>query len=141
MDTNRLKKHINDFIKKYKTQPKKFADDLQERKELISYYQSFTKEKILNMDKDQIYEYISKLWAMLIWGNKHYVIDKIIDENGLDNFKKHLTALIWGKDEIEKRWDIFPTDIKGMGPAMISEILCRPIPTTICYGVVEYLSV
>jgi len=128
MNTNRLKKHINIFIKKYKNQPKKFADDLQERKELISYYQSFTKEKILNMDKDQIYEYISKLWAMLIWGNKHYVIDKILDENGLENFREHLATLIWGKDDIEKRWDVFRTDIKGMGPAMISEILCKTHP-------------
>lgn len=128
MNANLLKKHINDFLKKYKNHPKKFVDDLQERKELISYYQSFTKEKILNMDKDQIYEYISKLWAMLIWGNKHYVIDKIIDENGINNFRKHLADLIWGNNDIEKRWDIFRTDIKGMGPAMISEILCKTHP-------------
>lgn len=128
MNTNRLKKHINEFIKKYKNQPKEFADDLQERKELITYYQSYTKEKILNMGKDQIYEYISKLWTMLIWGNKHYVIDKILDENGLENFREHLAALVWGKDDIEKRWDVFRTDIKGMGPAMISEILCKTHP-------------
>ncbi len=128
MNTNLLKKHIDDFLRKYKNNPKKFVDDLQERSELVSYYQSFSKEKILNIDKDDIYEYISKLWAMLIWGNKHYVIDKIIDENGIDNFRKHLADLIWGHNDIEKRWDIFRTEIKGMGPAMISEILCKTHP-------------
>jgi hypothetical protein len=35
MNTNLLKKHINDFLRKYKNHPKKFVDDLQERKELI----------------------------------------------------------------------------------------------------------
>ncbi len=34
---------------------------------------------------------------MLIWGNKKYAIDKLIEDNGLQNLKKHLADLVWGK--------------------------------------------
>jgi len=33
------------------------------------------------MTSDDFLEYLSKLWAMLIWGNKRYVVDKMISEN------------------------------------------------------------
>ena len=80
------------------------------------------------MSEEDVYEYLSKLWAMLIWGNKHYVVDKIITENGLDNFRNRLAELVWGEQDIALRWDSFRKHIKGMGPAMISEILCKTHP-------------
>ena len=42
------------------------------------------------MSKDDFLEYMSKLWSMLIWGNKKYVVDKMIDDNGFDNLKEQL---------------------------------------------------
>ncbi|UCE65117.1 MAG: hypothetical protein JSU85_09565 [Candidatus Zixiibacteriota bacterium] len=128
MNTELLKKHVKSYLSYSKKEPEKFREDMKERGELIAYYQSFTHDKILKMDEEDIYEYISKLWAMLIWGNKHYVVDKIIEENGLENFKKRLARLIWGDENISVRWDNFRGNIKGMGPAMISEILCKTHP-------------
>ena len=104
------------------------GDDYDERIKRINYYQAWTRERILKMTPEDVYEYISKLWAMLIWGNKQYVVDKILSENGEDNFKQQLANLLWSKDTIEKRWDSFRTEIKHMGPAMISEILCHTHP-------------
>lgn len=123
-----LSKHIQSFLVTQKKDPERSAADFQERSELVNYYRSFTAEKILNLTEDEIYEYLSKLWAMQIWGNKHYVIDKIIKENGLDHFRKYLAGLVWGKDPISLRWDKFRKDIRGIGPAMISEILCKVNP-------------
>ena len=65
---------------------------------------------------------------MLIWGNKRYAIDKIIQDNRLQNFKEQLAELVWGEKGIDIRWDHFRKNIKGMGPAMISEILCKTHP-------------
>jgi len=65
---------------------------------------------------------------MMIWGNKHYVIDKIIRDNGFDNVRSRISDIIWGSEPIEKRWDIFHKQVKGMGPAMVSEILCNTHP-------------
>ena len=45
------------------------------------------------MSEEDVFDYISKLWAMLIWGNKHYRVDKILEENGFDNFKSRLADL------------------------------------------------
>ena len=128
MNNELLKKHIQDFISHSKKNPDKFNGDFKERLDLISYYQKFKSTKILSMNEDDVYEYLSKLWAMLLWGNKHYVIDKIIENNGLVNFKKNLNGLLWGKEDINQRWDSFRHQVKGMGPAMISEILCKTHP-------------
>jgi len=128
MNKDLLKKHISNFVEDSKKDGEKFAEDLREREEIIDFYQSFSEEKIVSMTEDEIYQYLSRLWAMIIWGNKHYVVDKIIEDNGLDNFKKYLAKLVWGSEDIEIRWDEFRKGIKGMGPAMISEILCKTHP-------------
>ena len=123
-----LNKHIQSFLDTLKKEPEKRLADLQERRELVNYYRSFTADKILCLTEEEIYEYLSKLWAMQIWGNKHYVIDKIIKQNGLANFRKHLAELIWNKEPIAHRWDKFRTVVRGIGPAMMSEILCKVHP-------------
>ncbi len=128
MDKELLRKHIKEYIHSVERNPASYKEDREERKQLIIYYKNYTKKKILKMNHDEFYEYLSTLWAMRIWGNKHYVVDKIIDDNRFDNVKKHLAGLVWGNDDIEKRWDNFRTEIKGMGPAMISEILCKSHP-------------
>ena len=147
MNTDLLKKHIQHFIAKSKSNPQTFTKDLKERLDLIAYYRAFTQKKILSMNEEDIYEYLSKLWAMQIWGNKHYVVDKIVEENGIAKFRETLAELVLGKQKIAVRWDNFRTQIKGMGPAMISEILCKTHPddfmlwNRLAYGGLTYLSV
>jgi hypothetical protein len=128
MNKELLKKHIKQFITDEKAKPNDFLKEYKERSAFSKYYQSYTANKIIAMSEEDIYEYLSKLWAMLIWGNKHYLIDKIIAENGLGNFKQQLAQLVWGEQDIALRWDTFKKQIKGMGPAMISEVLCKTHP-------------
>jgi hypothetical protein len=80
------------------------------------------------MNEDDLYEYFGKLWAMLIWGNKRYAIDQIIKKNGLDLLLSELGELLWGSSPIENRWDRFREGITGVGPAMMSELLCHVNP-------------
>lgn len=128
MNKTLLQKHIKNYKERRTNQPEKYHKDMQERSEHVQLYHAFTQEKMLQMDEEGLYEYISPLWAMLIWGNKQYVVDKLIDDNGLENLKKEMVYLLWGKDSIESRWDQFKKNVKGMGPAMISEILCKTHP-------------
>ena len=92
------------------------------------------------------FEYISKLWSMIMWGNKRYVVDKAIADNGFHNLKKHLAELIYGPFPLETRWDHFLKSVKGIGPATISELLCYAYPseyvlfnktTILCFGYLE----
>ena len=53
--------------------------ELEERETRKDYYKSYDYEKIIGMSEEEFYEYISKLWAMIIWGNKEYIINKYIN--------------------------------------------------------------
>jgi len=128
MNNELLKKHINLFVEKMGKERERFQKDWEERHEIVLSYQAWTKDKILAMTEEDVYGYISPLWAMLIWGNKRYVVDKILKQNGLDNFKKNLADLAWGNQDIGDRWNAFRNNISGMGPAMISEVLCKTHP-------------
>lgn len=128
MNIQLLKRHISSYLKWINDNRDKARQEQEERRELSIVYKAYTKERILSMTEEDIYDYIAPLWAMLIWGNKQYVIDNLILNNGLDTLKKQLANLIWGKDNIEGRWDEFRKKIKGMGPAMMSELLSKTHP-------------
>ena len=114
---------IQAFIKKQSANAAYYEENWNERKERKAYYQSFTKDKLLAMTEEDFLEYISRLWAVLMWGNKKYVVDKLIEDNGFSTLKKQLADLLYGSASVEKRWDIFLKSVKGMGPATISELL------------------
>lgn len=123
MDEQKLKMAIQSYVSKKKSNAIYYDENLSERKERKAYYQAFNEEKLLAMTEEEFFEYISKLWSMLIWGNKKYVVDKLIEDNGFENIKKQLVVLLYGENSIEKRWDGFLKNVKGLGPATISELL------------------
>jgi hypothetical protein len=128
MNKQLLQKHIKNFLAKLKNEPEKLKGDQNERNERVLYYQTWTKERISKMTEEDLLEYLSKLWAMLIWGNKQYVVTKMIADNGFSHIKTELAELIWGKDPIEKRWDKARKNLKGFGPAILGELLCHVHP-------------
>ena len=128
MNAQKLKIAVTEFSKNKKSISAYYEENWSERKERKEYYQSFTKDRLLKMTEEDFYEYISKLWSMLIWGNKKYVVDKLVADNGFDTIKKQLAELLYGPSPIEKRWDVFLKSIKGMGPATISELLTYANP-------------
>lgn len=143
MDTHKLALAIQTFTKKQSANAAYYEENWNERKERKEYYQSFTKDKLLAMTEEDFLEYISKLWAVLMWGNKKYVVDKLIADNGFSALKTKLVELLYGSDPVEWRWDIFLKSVKGMGPATISELLSYINPqeyvvfnktTVLCYG-------
>ena len=89
MNNNKLMVAISEFTQNKKNNAAYYKENWIERKERKEYYQSFTKDKLLKMTEDEFLEYISKLWSMLIWGNKKYVVDKLIVDNGFSFLKKH----------------------------------------------------
>lgn len=126
MNKELLNKHIEDYLNKIKANGA--IDGIEERKEREQYYQSFDYNKVINMDGEDFYEYIGQLWAMLIWGNKKYKVDQLIEDNGFDVLKKKIAELLYGSNTIETRWDTFRKEVKGFGPAMMSELLCYVHP-------------
>ena len=60
---------------------------------------------------------------MIVWGNKKYIADKIIELNELENIKNMLIDLLYGTEDIVERWDRFYKNIKQIGPSSMSELL------------------
>lgn len=42
--------------------------------------------------------------------------------------REQFANLIYGETSLEKRWDEFRSKIKGIGPAIMSELLCKTYP-------------
>lgn len=130
MNKHVLFKACSEYQKWFSTNKKQALLEYREREELALQTRSFTKEVLLNMSEEQLYDYISPLWAMAMWGNKHYQVDNIIEANGMDLLRKQFANLIYGTSPIEKRWDEFRSKVKGIGPAIMSELLCKTYSET-----------
>ena len=110
---------------------KKWADsnkaevesDLNERHAVCRERQLYSKERLENLSEEEFFNLIAPLWAMRMWGNKKYYLDNVIESNGMDLIREQLVNLLYGKESIESRWDEFREKIKGLGPAIISELL------------------
>jgi hypothetical protein len=124
MNEKLLKKHINS----YKKWLKEHQEDYEERVERITYYQKWISKRLQSIDAEGLYEFMGRLWAMRIWGNKEYFINKVISDNTLPVLRQNLNDLLWGKSSLDKRWDHFRKNIKGIGPAMMSELLSHVHP-------------
>lgn len=146
MNNAKLMNAIAAFSKKRKSNAAYYEENWTERKERKEYYQSFAQDRLIAMSEEDFLEYISKLWSMLIWGNKKYVVDKLIADNGFANIKTQLSDLLYGEKPIEKRWDTFRKSVKGLGPATMSELLTYANPqeyvifnktTILCYAYLD----
>ncbi len=103
--------------------------DAQERKQFCDDMQTLSDETLAAFTEEDFYNLMAPLWSMGMWGNKHYKIDQIIENNGMPLLRKELGNLLHGKDSIDKRWDCFRNKVKGVGPAAMSEILGKFSPS------------
>lgn len=124
---------IKNYYKKFKSLKQFFKDlDLRE-KEVEKVKKYFKKETLESMDEFIFGEIISNLWASALWGNTEYKVKTIIDANGMEKIRKEIINLLFGKDPIDIRYDRFKKEIKYLGPASITEILCLFNPNE--YGI------
>lgn len=128
MNQAKLHAAVAAFIKNQRENAAYYEDNWAERKERKAYYQSFTRDRLLAMTEEDFFEYISRLWSMLMWGNKKFVVDGLIADNGFRELKKKLAELLFGDAPVEKRWDAFLKSVKGLGPATVSELLTYANP-------------
>ena len=128
MNKQKLQSAVSAFINNKKANTAYNSDNWVERKERKAYYQSFTRAKLLAMTDDSFVEYLSRLWSMLMWGNKRFLSNKLIADNGFDNLKKQLAELLYGSIPVEKRWHNFLKSVKGIGPSTMSELLSYANP-------------
>jgi hypothetical protein len=102
------------------------------------HHESFFKDKLRPdridmLTEEEFREIYKTLWASNVWGNKDWYIDnKLIGPNGLPKIKQELKNLLYGSGDINRRYDKFRNNIKGLGPSLISEILNFTFPDRYC---------
>ena len=101
MNEQKLTKYLASYKEWLTKNPSAANEAKQEQMEAQQKAHAFTKERLLSLSEDDLFEYLSPLWAMAMWGNKHYQIDNIIEAR---------------------------SKIKGIGPAIMSELLCKTYP-------------
>src|SRR5215208_3688781 len=76
-------------------------------------------EGLADMTELEFGQVISSLWANRIWGDKGYLVGKLIYDNSLPVLIEQLRRLLWGKGSLATRYDNFRRSVKGLGAASI----------------------
>jgi hypothetical protein len=129
---NNLSHHILSF-KKY-TKTKNYQEDIKDRKHREDFFSKITKERFLALNEFDFGEIIAKLWAMRLWTNKEYQIQRMISDKGFDHLKSELATLLFSDTEqFEKNFNLASKNIKFLGPASLTELMCYFHPKS--YGI------
>jgi len=124
------KQHINAQIQPFLAYLKTEAarKDEEERLRRTHYFQHELPEKLESLSEADVAEMVSQLWASRIWGNKQYLVQKVIEDNGLDSLKDELRHLLNRTVSPRARYERALTRIRRLGPASVTEILCYSDP-------------
>lgn len=89
-----------------------------------------SREHLPNLAPEQFGMLVKGLWASRIWGNLDYLANKILSQNDFEAIQQAFHDLLYGEAPLAERFDHF--NIKGLGPASITEILTLFDPTAYC---------
>jgi len=120
------KERIAGFVPVFRKyiQSSEFPEDRADRHEREALYANIlSQETIEEMTELEFGQVISSLWASQMWGNKGYLVDKLVKENGLPALRSQLKNLLWGTGNFIVRYNEYRKKIKGFGTAMLAEIL------------------
>jgi hypothetical protein len=129
---NNILHYIQSF-KEY-TKTKNYQEDIKDRKHREELFSKLTKEKFLLLNEFDFSEIIAMLWAMRLWTNKEYQIQRMISNKGFDNLKSELATLLFSDiANFERNYNLASKSIKFLGPASLTELMCYFNPKS--YGI------
>jgi hypothetical protein len=115
---------LQPYLKEFKAYSKttEFERDQEARHSRLYFFQA--EFRVGELAESDLTELISHLWAAQIWGNKQYLVQKIVSANGMEKLKTELTRLWDTSLPVADRYDHFLQTIRYLGPAAITEIMC-----------------
>ena len=93
----------------------RFLDDTKERSERKQFFKRLTQEELSELNFSEM---IKKLWASQIWGNKEYLINKLIKDNSFEKLKTKLSYIFSKNGSPRNRYESLVGEVKGMGPSI-----------------------
>lgn len=129
--TSKHKGNVAKYIpayKKYLNSSSAQEDKSSREARITLYHQILAPEALDQMTELELGQVVSSLWASQMWGNKGFLVDKIIQDNGLQKLQVNLKNLLWGTGKVGERYDTYRKAVKGFGTAMLTEILAFTLP-------------
>lgn len=99
-----------------------FQADQKQRQERVAFFQQELPRRLEDFSEADVEVLLTHLWASAAWGNKAYLAQKIINDNGLQVLRDQLKHLLTS-DDPEEAYEQFLRRVKGMGPASTTEML------------------
>ncbi len=93
------------------------------RGKVATYAQLLSSAGISALTEVELRQLISSLWAFGAWGNKDYLVRRLLDAVGLERLKESLMDLLWSSEPLYMRYDRFAGRVKYLGPASVTELL------------------
>jgi hypothetical protein len=118
-----IKKFKDDFLK-YRAgeDGKEFEEERRRHTEMIRSV--LGREGLKNFDDSSLLTIANNLYAFGWWAKKEWLVDYWIESaGGIENLRKNFEVLLYSDLKLADRFDTFRKNVKGMGAAVISEIL------------------
>jgi hypothetical protein len=118
-----IKEFKDDFLKyRVGEEGKKFEEERRHHTEMIRSV--LGKEGLKNFDESSLLTIANNLYAFGWWAKKEWLVDNWIESaGGIENLRKNFEVLLYSDLKLADRFDTFRKNVKGMGAAVISEIL------------------
>lgn len=110
------------------TQSDQFRRDQDHRKIQLDFFQREFPLRFAELAESDVLDLVKHLWAAQIFGNKQYLAQKIVLENGLGELRENFRRLWDANVAVATRYDEFRNNISYLGPAAITEIMCNIEP-------------
>lgn len=105
-----------------------YRTDLNDRQERKRFFQQELPERLPQLSEADVEEIVGLLWSHMMWGNKAYVAQQIVAENGLERVRENLRLLYAQQADPEDAYDRFLSSVKRWGPASVTEMLAYIYP-------------
>lgn len=105
-----------------------YQADLKDREERKRFFQEELRRRLDQLSEADVEEVVGLLWAHGMWGNKAYVAQKIVEENGLECLRENLGMLYSLQGDPEEAYERFLSAVKRWGPASVTETLAYIYP-------------
>ena len=104
------------------------SEDVREHvEEIVRRFREFrsllSEDNIGRLTEPDFRKIIASLYAFIGWRNKDYVANRVLADKDVEVIKSELRRLLYGKGPFSERYDHFAKNVRGLGPAVLTEIL------------------
>ena len=129
--TEEQRKTLGPYIGQFRSYMKTpaFSEDQTSRVRRVRYFQEELPAKLEELSEAELTQIVTELWATGMWGNKQYVAQKVLMDNGIDKLRLELRNLFKQGVAPGARYERWLKEIRHLGPASVTEMMCYNEPS------------